>query len=97
MSLDPNSGGPDWKRQLVEAEAHANALMSASLTHSIECPGPDPGKGIELLKSEQTKSQAMDASEQKEPPALPACVLREEKDKSEQKDQSRGQTFRPLW
>jgi hypothetical protein len=33
MSLDPNSGASEWKHQLVEAEAHANALMSTPLTH----------------------------------------------------------------
>jgi hypothetical protein len=55
MSLDPNSGASERKHQLVEAEAHADALMSAPLTHSIECSGPDPGMGIELQKAERTK------------------------------------------
>jgi hypothetical protein len=69
MSLDPNSGASKWKHQLVEAEAHADALIFAPLrTHSIECPGPDPGMGIELQKVERTKSQAKDASEKKRRP-----------------------------
>jgi hypothetical protein len=68
VSLDHNSGASEWKRQLVEAEARADALMSAPLTHSIECPGPDPGMGIELLKPERTKSQAWVASNKKETP-----------------------------
>jgi hypothetical protein len=69
MSLDPNSNASEWKHRLVEAEAHADALMSAPLTHSIECPGPDPGMGLELQKVERTKSQAKDASEKKKPPS----------------------------
>jgi hypothetical protein len=69
MSLDPNSGTPEWKHQLVEAEAHADALMSAPLTHIIKCSGPDPGMGIELQKAERTKSQARDALEKKKPPS----------------------------
>jgi hypothetical protein len=69
MSLDPNSDASEWKHQLVKAEAHADALMSAPLTHIIECPGPDPGMGLELQKAERTKSQAKDASEKKEAPS----------------------------
>jgi hypothetical protein len=68
VSLDPNSGTSEWKHQLVEAKAHADALMSAPSTHSIESSEPDPGMGIELQKAERTKSQARDASEKKEPP-----------------------------
>jgi hypothetical protein len=68
MSLDPNSGASEWKHQLAEAKAHADAVMPAPLTHSIECSGPDPGMGIELQKGECTKSQAKDASGKKEAP-----------------------------
>jgi hypothetical protein len=96
MSLDPNSDASEWKHQLVEAEAHADALMSTPLTHSIECPGPDPGMGLELQKAERTKSQANKDALKKSSPPLPACVCGEEQDKSEQKSQSRGQTFHPL-
>jgi hypothetical protein len=69
ISLDPNYDASEWKHQLVEAEAHADALMSTPVTHSIECSGPDPGMGIELQKAERTKSQANDASKKKKPPS----------------------------
>jgi hypothetical protein len=68
MLLDPNSDTSEWKHQLAEAKAHADALMSAPLTHSIECPGPDLGMGLELQKAERIKSQAKDASGKKEAP-----------------------------
>jgi hypothetical protein len=68
MSLDPNSDASEWKHQLVDAEAHADALMSAPLTHSIKCLGPDPGMGLGLKKAERIKSQAKDASGKKEAP-----------------------------
>jgi hypothetical protein len=62
MSLDPNYDASEWKHQLVDAKAHTDALMSAPLTHIIECPGPDPGMGLGLQKAERIKSQAKDAS-----------------------------------
>jgi hypothetical protein len=68
MSLDRNSDAFEWKQQLVEAEAHADALSSAPLIHSIECSGPDPGIGRELQKAERTKSLAKEAFGKKELP-----------------------------
>jgi hypothetical protein len=68
MSLDPNSDASERKHQLVKADAHTDALMPAPLTHSIECPGPDPGMGLGLQKAERIKSQAKDASGKKEAP-----------------------------
>jgi hypothetical protein len=70
MSSDINSDASEWKHQLAEAKAHSNTLMSASLTHTVKCSGPDSGIGLELLKTKQEtewmKSQAKGASKSKE-------------------------------
>jgi hypothetical protein len=87
--LDHNSGASEWKRQLVEAEAHADALMSAPLTHSIECPGPDPGMGIELLKPERTKPQAWVALNKKEPPLSRHAFAEKKRIKANKKTKQR--------
>jgi hypothetical protein len=69
MSLDPNSGASEWKHQLVKAEAHADALMSApEPQHRMPRSGPRYG-GIELQKAERTKSQVKNASKKKMPPS----------------------------